>query len=40
MQPFVGKDADSSVASPLQAAETRGGIKSFWVHGVSLLLWV
>lgn len=40
MQPFVGKDADSSVASPLQAAETRGRIKSFWVHGVSLLFWV
>lgn len=37
MQPFAGKDADSSVASPRQAAETRGRIKSFWVHGVSLL---
>lgn len=31
------KDAGSSVASRLQAAETRGRIKSFWVHGVSLL---
>ena len=31
------KDAESSVASRLQAAETRSRIKSFWVHGVSLL---
>lgn len=31
------KDAASSAVSPLQAAETRGRIKSFWVCGVSLL---
>lgn len=44
MQLFVGRKEEkknqkqsSAAASRRQAAETTGGIKSFWVCGVSLL---